>query len=250
MDAVKYTKLGLFSTIAIVILISTVFFLGKNKSWLNPQIELNGIFKNVGGLAPGANVRLAGITIGEVKEIFVVSDSSAQVVINVAKEYQKRIKKDAAMSIGSDGLVGDKIINIIPGDPSNKSVVDKGFLSTYTPINTDAVLENLQHISLNASSITSDLALLMKSIRDGKGAIGTLFMDTAVSQNLKQTISNLNAGSKKLDQNLDAAKNSFLLKPLIKSKKQREKEREKNEIEKNIDKEKHRKSKSSLFGLF
>ncbi len=227
MDAIKFAKLGLFTTISLGIIIGAIFLLGKNKNWFDPQIELNGIFRNAGGLAPGASVRLAGITIGEVTDIFIVSDSAAQVVLNVSKKYQKNIKKDAALSIGSDGLVGDKVINIIPGTSSNDKCVDnQNFLRTYTAINTDAVLGNLQDISLNASSITADLAILLKSIREGKGALGTLFMDTTISLNLKQTIINLNSGSKKLDQNLDAAKNSFLLKPLFKSKKQKRKKAE------------------------
>jgi phospholipid/cholesterol/gamma-HCH transport system substrate-binding protein len=223
MDATKYSKLGFFSTVAIAIIIGTIFFLGKNKSWFNPQIKLNGIFKNAGGLAPGAGVRLAGITIGEVSDIFIVSDSTAQVVISVSQEYQKNIKKDAALSIGSDGLVGDKIINIIPGNATSEPVEAQDFLPAFTPINTDAVLGNLQHISLNAATITSDLSVLIKNIKDGKGALGILLTDTTLSKNLKQTIHNLNTGSKKLDQNLDAAKNSFLLQPLFKNRRKKDK---------------------------
>jgi phospholipid/cholesterol/gamma-HCH transport system substrate-binding protein len=218
MNTIKHIKLGLFVGAALFIGMLAVFILGENKNWFNERIHLKGWFKNAGGLIPGTKVRLVGITIGEVSGISIISDSIAEVEITIGADYAKHIKKNAALSIGGEGLVGSKVVNIVPGDTVGEHVRDGDRLPTYSALDTERLLENLQKISDNAAAITADMAALLSNVRKGKGPLGSLFTDSNLSREIKQTIRNLNKGSQKLDQNMEAAQNSFLLRKFFKKK--------------------------------
>jgi phospholipid/cholesterol/gamma-HCH transport system substrate-binding protein len=110
----KY-KLGMFVVIGLAVFIVTIYFIGKCKYMFGSTVLLNAKFKNVSGLKEGNNVRFSGIDVGTVKSIEFVSDSAVVVNFIVQKEVQKFIKVDANASIGSDGLMGDKVLTISPG---------------------------------------------------------------------------------------------------------------------------------------
>lgn len=218
MTAAKLSKLGLFTAIALAAAIATIFVIGKNKNWFKKEIVLSGDFKNISGLAIGAKAQLSGIIIGEVTDMYLTTDTTVKVEISVDAKYKKHIKKDAALSVGSDGLIGDKVINIIPGTPGAQPVNDKDVLKTYTAIEMDVVMNKLQTVVYNAADITGDLSSIVSTIKEGKGPVGRLLMDSTMGNDLGQTFKNLNKGSKNLNQDLEAAKHNILLRGYFKKK--------------------------------
>src|SRR5882757_3664175 len=97
-------KIGLFTFVGLLVLIAAIFFIGNQKSLFSSTIKLSGTFKNVNGLQVGNNVRFAGINVGVVNDINIINDTTVQVVLTINDDVKKFIKKDAKMSIGSDGL--------------------------------------------------------------------------------------------------------------------------------------------------
>jgi phospholipid/cholesterol/gamma-HCH transport system substrate-binding protein len=91
----------------------------------------------------------------------------------------------------------------------------------------DDIMEGLKVSIENAAIITDQLAEIMIKINSGKGTIGRLIRDSTIAENLNQTIVNLKRSSKGLDENMNAAKENFLLKGYFKRK---EKEAKKNKI--------------------
>ncbi len=89
----------------------------------------------------------------------------------------------------------------------------------------DDVLAKLKTIGDNASSITSDLAIIMKNIR--KGTVGMLFTDTVFAGNLEVTVVNVKQGAQGFNRNMNAASKSFLLLGLLKKKDKDNKKRRK-----------------------
>src|SRR3954467_4095051 len=108
-------KIGLFAFAGLLILVLAVFFIGNQKGLFNSTFNVYGRFKNVSGLQVGNNVRFAGINVGVVQSINIVTDSSVRVYLTLNKSVKKFIKKDSKLSIGSDGLMGDKLVVIAPG---------------------------------------------------------------------------------------------------------------------------------------
>src|SRR6478609_11421023 len=133
-DAESNWKLGMFVTGGLLLFILTIYFIGKQQNLFGSNFELKSKFKTVSGLKVGNNVRFSGINIGTVSEIELVNDSSVIVVLVIEKEVQKFIKTDARASIGSDGLVGDKVLTISPGTSSKEVIKDNAFIKSTSPI--------------------------------------------------------------------------------------------------------------------
>ena len=220
MNKTKTLQLGLFGTIGATCFFALLFTLGVNKHWFNRQIELRAVFRTVGGLYEGADVRLTGYTIGEVKSIEIESDSSALVVLRVRKKYARFIHTTSRARIASDGLIGSKLISIEPpADGGNAPPVkDKDYLEAISPMDTKKVLSSAEDIAANLGEATEELGVLIRNINEGDGLIGALIRDSTLRMDFTQTMKNLNSGSKKLDENMEAAQESFLLRRHFKKK--------------------------------
>src|SRR6202000_1836344 len=125
----------------LLVLVAAVFFIGNQKNLFSSTFKLSGIFKNVSGLQIGNNVRFAGINVGVVDDIDIVNDTSVKVVLTINNDVKKFIKKDAKLSIGSDGLMGDKLIVVAPGSGSENSEVNNGDqIGSVNPIDVDKIV--------------------------------------------------------------------------------------------------------------
>src|SRR6185312_752051 len=78
----------------------------------------------------------------------------------------------------------------------------------------------------NAAIITSNLADISTRISGGRGALGRLLRDTTLSANISATVKNLRNGSEGLNENMEAAKHSFLLRGFFKKKEKEKKKKE------------------------
>src|SRR5436190_2005073 len=111
-------RLGIFVSAGILLFTLVIYFIGSRQNMFTKTINVRGIFKDVSGLQPGNNVRFSGINVGTIDEIVIISDSLVRVDMTVKKTTQKYIKKDAVATIGSEGLMGNKVLNISPGSGS------------------------------------------------------------------------------------------------------------------------------------
>src|SRR3989442_11918303 len=103
-------KLGMFVIAGLVLFTFTLYFIGKHKNLFGSVFHLRSQFKTVSGLQVGNNVRFSGINIGTVNGIKLLTDTSVMVDLVIRKEVQQFIKSDATTGIGSDGLMGDKVL--------------------------------------------------------------------------------------------------------------------------------------------
>jgi phospholipid/cholesterol/gamma-HCH transport system substrate-binding protein len=184
-------KLGIFVIISSLFFIIAIYFIGNKKDMFNETIQISAVFKNVNGLQHGNNVRFSGINVGTVKKIIIVNDSLIKVDMLIEEDIASHIKKDAMASIGSDGLVGNMIVNIIPGKKSNEMVKDGDVILSENKTSTDEILKTINSTSENAKLITDNLVKITNQINSKKGTIGMLINDTVMSDHLKQTICNL-----------------------------------------------------------
>jgi phospholipid/cholesterol/gamma-HCH transport system substrate-binding protein len=224
------TRLGLFVAAGLVLFVATIFYIGRQKHLFNPVFRINSMFKNINGLEIGNNVRFSGINVGTVDNIQIINDSTVQVSLIIDKDVQKFIKTDCFVTIGSEGLIGDKIINITQGNA--EQIVNEGqFLPSNEPLETDAIMASLKVTGENAEIVSDQLAQILYKINSGKGTFGMLINDSSMATNINSTISNLKRSTKGLDENMEAAKHNILLRGYFKNKK-------KDQQNKNSEKEK------------
>ncbi len=224
-------RLGLFITGGLALLILAIFILGKQKNLWNPVYLLTTDFYNVSGLQVGNNIRFSGIDVGTVDNIRIVNDSTVRVEMLIQKDVQRFIKTDSEVSIGSEGIIGDRIIVISHGS-SNAPMAREGYhLYSNEPVETDAIIASLEVTAGYAEVIADQMAEIMIKINSGQGALGMLIQDSTLAKDLDRTMSNLRKSSKGLEQNMEAAKHNFLLRGYFR-KKEREAERKRKEMEK------------------
>jgi phospholipid/cholesterol/gamma-HCH transport system substrate-binding protein len=211
-------RLGLFIIIGIAIFSIALFIIGKQKNMFDPVFKLTANFRNVSGLEVGSNIRFSGINVGTVDNINIINDSTVQVDLLVKKSVQQFIKNDCQAAIGSAGIIGDKIMVISQGSDAAPMARDGQHVESKEPVETDAIMASLQVTAENAEIITNELAEIMIKVNSGKGTLGKLIQDTTIARNIDLTIKNLRSSSKGLDENMNAAKENFLLKGYFKRK--------------------------------
>lgn len=189
-------RLGLFVISGLLIFIIAAYFIGNKQNMFGKTVHLNAVFNNVNGLQLGNNVRFSGINIGTVRGIEIVNDSAIRVVMYIDNKIFKHIKKDAVASITSDGLVGNMIINIIPGKAKGAPVEPGDVIQSSNRVRTDEMLSTLNITNENAALLTVDLLRITKEITQGKGTIGLLINDTLMAKDLKETMHYLKLSSK------------------------------------------------------
>jgi len=188
-------RLGIFISLGIAVFIVAIYFIGEKQQLFRSTFRVSGVFKDVGGLQAGNNVRLSGINIGTIDNVTIISDTSVRVDIVIDESTRRFIKKDAVASIGSEGLMGNKALIISPGTGDKKIIEDSDIIATTQPIDIDEILKSLKTTIDNTSANTGDLAKSSTNIESGKGTIGRLMMDKEWRQNFETTIFNLKEGS-------------------------------------------------------
>ena len=224
-------KLGGFVIVGLLILVAALFFIGSQKNLFTPVFFVRAEFGNVSGLKVGNNVRFGGINVGTVSGIDLVTDTTVMVQLTIRESVHKFIKRDATAGIGSDGLMGDRVILISPGSPGQTPVKQSEVLLTHAPVETDQILAGLKTSADNAAIITQQLSEIAYKVNHGKGVIAKLLGDSSISNNLNATMANLKKGSAGLNENMEAAKHNFLLRGFFKKKK-KEEEKKKKEADK------------------
>lgn len=140
---------------------------------------------------PGNNVRYSGINVGTVRSLEMINDTVIKIHMAIDEKIIHHIKKDAIATIGSDGLVGNMIVNIIPGKGPSVSVQANDNIKSYSKIRTEDILSTLSVTNENAAILTADLLKITKEITQGHGTVGMLINDTTMANDLKETLSNL-----------------------------------------------------------
>ena len=228
-------KLGVFVTFGILILFIIIFFIGSNKNLFSSKFSIHTKFRNVSGLKVGGQVRFSGIAVGIIDAIQIVNDSTVKVTAMMDQDVKKFIKKDSKASITSEGVIGDKLLMISQGSSTAPEVKDGSTITSFEPVEFDAILSSVSVSAENIEIITDELATMLININEGEGTLGKLLTDDGVAKDMEKTMENLRQGTKGLQQNMEAAKHNFLLRGYFK-KKEREKERAKKEAEKEAEK--------------
>lgn len=213
----NHIRLGIFVSLGLVLLISGIYFIGKKQQLFSNTFQVSGIFSDISGLQIGNNVRFSGINVGVIENIQLISDTSVRVDFVIDEDVRKFIKKDARAYIGTDGLMGNKILMILPGNPDSKIIENNDVIETAYTASMDDIMENLY-------SITTNLSAIMENIYAGRGTIGKLFMDTLFAKNIDQTIVTIKQGAGGFKKNMDAASDNILLRGFFKKKDKDKKE--------------------------
>jgi phospholipid/cholesterol/gamma-HCH transport system substrate-binding protein len=190
-SAGQKVKIGIFTIAGIVLFVIGIFLIGSKKNMFGDTFLIYGTFKNVGGLQIGNNIRFAGINVGTVEDIRIVSDTMIRVDMLMQDQVKPFLKADALATIGSDGLMGDKLITIVSGSANEVRVLKSGSrIMTANPVDFDKVIGQFTNVATNAEIVMTELAGMATQIRKGDGTISRLLYTDDLSRSLEGTARN------------------------------------------------------------
>ena len=225
-------KLGMFVTIGLLLFIMAVYFIGKQQNLFGSTFHITSQFKTVSGLEVGNNVRFSGINVGTVEQIQLKNDSTVMVVLVMKEDVRKFIKTDATASIGSDGLMGDKVLTISPGQ-----------IASVDGIEMQDIMKSVKKSVDNIGVISDEIAIFSHNMNNGNGALARLVKDDKMANSVSNTLSNLETGTKGFSENMEAAKSNFLFRGYFKKKEKEKKEKEEERLEKQEEAKKEKQEK-------
>jgi phospholipid/cholesterol/gamma-HCH transport system substrate-binding protein len=176
-------RVGIFVVIALLAFLGMIYMLGARARLFEARYTLHADFTEVGGLAEGATVRLAGVQIGRVTQVNLPGEPGGKVRVDmsIAKQYATRIRKDSVARIETQGLLGDKIVEIAVGTAQHPPAAPGEVLAARDPTDIGAIMnegaatvknvaalaEGLKAITeeLNRSHIVQDAAATLRSAR-------------------------------------------------------------------------------------
>lgn len=186
---------GAFILLGVVILVAGVLFLGGQQKRFVKSVQVKAIFDDVSGLKAGDNVWFSGVKIGTVKRIHFYGSSQVEVDLNIEEKSQSYIRKDAGCQIGSDGLIGNKIVLIIGGTQRVAAVQEGDRLRTLAAFSSEQLLDTLQTTNRNLLKITTDVKSIVSQVKGGKGIAGAVLNDQALVGRFQSVVSNLQAAA-------------------------------------------------------
>jgi len=193
----NHIKLGMFVLAGMSFLIVMLYLIGKNRNLFSPAFEIKTRFQNIQGLQPGNNVRYSGIQAGSVKIIDILNDTLIEVTMSIEVKFKNIIRQNALVSIGNDGFVGNKVVNISPVKTNAPLVEHQTVLASREVIDTDVALRTLDHTNMDIAVITNELKHLLLNINKDPALIRMITSDQIPNQ-IKQILSEIHRASQQL----------------------------------------------------
>lgn len=191
---VNNTKLGLFVLAGVLFMTLTLYLIGKNRNLLGNTFVIKAVVANVNGLVPGNNVRFKGIDVGTVERIELANDSSIIVTLVIDEKMKPFIRSNAIVSIGTDGLMGNKLININSQSGVSVPVRAGDTLASRKPIETDEMLRTLNTTNANVEKISRNLYEITARLNNNNG-LWDLLSDSILSNDIKRAVMQLRIAS-------------------------------------------------------
>jgi len=211
-------RLGLFILGALVVLAIGIFLIGSKEMLFNSTYTVKANFKTVAGLDNGSDVRVGGMHEGTVKRIILPPrpDQEVTVEMSVDKRTHDVLKKDSVAAIKSEGLMGDKFVEITFGSPEAESLKNGDTINTAPPVDIsdlinkmDTLLDSSQAAVKNIEGTASNMEAISSNIKQGKGTVGALINDKTMYQQAT-------AGATEFAENMEALKHNFFLRGFFK----------------------------------
>ncbi len=218
-------RLGVFIVATLLILAAGILLIGNKQFLFSRTFGLRADFQNVGGLESGAEVRVGGIHEGTVRTIKLPSrpDEKVTVMMDVATSTRNIIKKDSVAWIKTEGLLGDKYVEISFGSKEAEEVKDGDTLEGQPPIDisdiikkTDQIVDTTKDAMQNVDELTDDLKSVTSKVSQGQGTLGALINDKKLYKEADAAAAQAQAGTTAFQEDMEALKHNLLLRGYFK----------------------------------
>ncbi|MDQ2718319.1 MAG: MlaD family protein [Bacteroidota bacterium] len=190
---------GIFIFLGLAILIMTILTLGSQKKTFESSITVKSFFDDVNGLQKGNNIWFSGVKVGTIKKVALTGKGTVEVDMSIETHSRQFIRKDAKAKISTDGLIGNKIIQIYGGSLQAGEIASGDLLGNQKLLSNDEIMSTLSKNNDNLFAITTDFKAISNRLVEGKGSIGKLLSDESMAKQINATTLTLQKASKNLE---------------------------------------------------
>ncbi|MGB0453481.1 MAG: MlaD family protein [Bacteriovoracaceae bacterium] len=194
-DKNKVIVTGVFVGALSIIMCISVFFITKESALFAPKVQIKAKFSKVENLKPGAHVQLKGVKIGSVSDISFTSVEEITVTLGIIAKYSQWIKKDSFVSIRTQGILGDKFVEISGGTDATPSLKTSDFITTKEGSQLDQFIHKGEDILVVATRVLQKVDAILDPVKE---------------ENLNNIMSNMSSLTSNLNQSLEKFNNSNL----------------------------------------
>lgn len=187
-------KLGLFVVSGLAFLIFMLYMIGRNRNLFQSTYLLKAHVKNAQGLVTGNNVRYAGIEVGTVRRIKFLNDTLIEISLTINDDMSNIIRKNARVSIGSEGLVGNKVVNIASSPQKSDIALDGDTLIGSYSVNTEDMLLLLEKTNRDIASVAAGMRVSIERLNNS-AAIWKILDDKTLAKNISMATENISTAS-------------------------------------------------------
>lgn len=184
---VDNTKLGMLVIAGLIFLVFTLYMIGRNQNLFGTSITITAVVDNVNGLVPGNNVRFKGMNIGTVRSINMENDSAIFINFAVQKKMKPFIRKNSLTSINTDGLMGNKILQIVPQAGEAPFIVEGDTLFAQIGLDTEEMLRTLESTGDYLEKTFYNLSNVAEKLNNSR-ALWELLSDSLLVTELRSAI--------------------------------------------------------------
>lgn len=209
-DKKSYIVSGIFVFLLCVVVVITVLMINKENPLFSSNVNIYTEVKNVQNLKEGAAIQLRGLRVGSVKEIKIKDLETIRILLKIESKYATWIKEDSEINFKTQGVLGDKFLEISGGTPESKAVTDNSLLITNENSTLDQIISKSDDLMTAAVSLLNRLDTMISKVDNGNVAkiLNNLEKVTKTSndilnsvnqQDLKVALKNINQSSDSLN---------------------------------------------------
>ncbi len=163
-------RVGVFVLLALAVFLGLIYMLGARARLFEAKYALYADFTEVGGLMEGATVRLAGVQIGRVTAVRLPGQPGGKVRVEmrIATQYADRIRRNSVARIETQGLLGDKIVEVTVGSAQEPAVPAGAVLASREPTDLSHVIGQSAEVVANVTALTQSLRETAETLNQSK----------------------------------------------------------------------------------
>ena len=192
-------KLGALVLAGLLILVVSLYLIGRNQNMFGAAFTVRARFRNVNGLMAGNNIRFAGIQAGTVSKVEVINDTTVEVTLLIDDNMNPFIRHNSVVTVGSEGLMGNRVVNINAGVTVGNPVTENALLPSGEGPDTDEMLSVLSGTGDNLQALSAGLVITVNRLNNSR-ALWDLLDDAALPVTLKETMVHARNASVHLEQ--------------------------------------------------
>jgi phospholipid/cholesterol/gamma-HCH transport system substrate-binding protein len=179
--------------ISLTVFAVAVFFISGQGGFFTRHYSLTAYLSSAGDLREGAQVRLAGISVGSVARIqispFAEKERAVEIDLKIARTFMNEIRADSVASVNTVGLLGDSYVDITRGTAAQQPLADGGILKTAEKADVAAVMQNANQVITNLNALSAKLNAVAAQVQTGKGTLGKMVYDQTLFNKMDATMS-------------------------------------------------------------